>query len=459
MRRQGQDNPTLWTEILAFRLDAPQASDPFSQRLARENVWPARYTARVIEEYKRFVYLAMIAEHPVTPSDAVDQAWHLHLCYTRSYWEDLCRDVLGAPLHHGPSRGGNAEHRRYAEQYEQTVRLYAAVFGEPVPADIWPEPCLRFRVGVQYRRINITEHWTFRKPSLWLDSRGAVHGRHVVSLVAFGFASAVCIFDAGAFMVLYWASWTLGVVLALRLRAASTDATARRASAHRSALQIQSVAYLSGGATRAVSCALASLMASNLVRLDAETGTLCRTEHAAEHLSPLEQSLYLRVASEPTLITTVRAGSEADTLHIQKALENAGYLEAFPADVIFWTAFCMPLIGLLMEFVLGNLSSATRGGSSFGVLCILCFVAYWIAKGISKPSQGPNAFGQRALAEWEQKHAELRVRAIGLEPPIREVPLIVAVFGLAALNAATWDLLEPPQVKDESSCGGGCGCG
>ncbi|MEK6230809.1 MAG: hypothetical protein N2A42_03075 [Luteolibacter sp.] len=33
-------------------------------------------------EYKRFVALAMLAGHPVTPSEEVDQAWHLHLVYT-----------------------------------------------------------------------------------------------------------------------------------------------------------------------------------------------------------------------------------------------------------------------------------------------------------------------------------------------------------------------------------------
>ena len=76
---------------------------------------------RAIEEYKRFVFLAMAAGHPVTPLDEVDQVWHLHLCYTRSYWEDLCGEVLRAPLHHGPTRGGAAERARFDDQYRRTL--------------------------------------------------------------------------------------------------------------------------------------------------------------------------------------------------------------------------------------------------------------------------------------------------------------------------------------------------
>ena len=66
----------LWTRIAAFDLDAVDAELPFSARLARDNGWSRAYAVRAIEEYKRFVFLAMAAGHPVTPSDEVDQVWH-----------------------------------------------------------------------------------------------------------------------------------------------------------------------------------------------------------------------------------------------------------------------------------------------------------------------------------------------------------------------------------------------
>jgi hypothetical protein len=79
----------------------------------------------------------MRAGHKVSPSPAVDAAWHEHLCHTRSYWDDLCGRVLGRPLHHEPSRGGAEEAAKHAAMYAQTLASYRRWFGEP-PADVWP---------------------------------------------------------------------------------------------------------------------------------------------------------------------------------------------------------------------------------------------------------------------------------------------------------------------------------
>lgn len=95
----------LWIRISAFELDDPAAALPFTARLARENGWSRDFARRVVDEYRRFVFLAMKSGHPVTPSEEVDEAWRLHLCYSRSYWDGMCRGVLGRPLHHGPTEG------------------------------------------------------------------------------------------------------------------------------------------------------------------------------------------------------------------------------------------------------------------------------------------------------------------------------------------------------------------
>ena len=104
-------NP-LWLSLSTYEVGPADAALSFTQRLARENGWSAAYAARVFEEYRRFLYLAVTAPHPVTPSDAVDQAWHLHLTYTRDYWDRLCHEVLRRPLHHGPTKGGREEGAR-----------------------------------------------------------------------------------------------------------------------------------------------------------------------------------------------------------------------------------------------------------------------------------------------------------------------------------------------------------
>lgn len=131
-------------KILEHPLDDPGSDLPFTRRLARENRWTVDFAVRVVNEYRRFCYLAVAAGHPVTPSDEVDQAWHLHLLYTRDYWDDFCPRVLGKPLHHGPTKGGPREGTRFDEQYRKTLESYQRLFGEPPPPEIWPEPSVRF---------------------------------------------------------------------------------------------------------------------------------------------------------------------------------------------------------------------------------------------------------------------------------------------------------------------------
>jgi hypothetical protein len=133
----------VWRALEAYEVGPPDAALSFTARLARENRWSEAFAQRVIEEYKRFCFLAMTVDHEVTPSDAVDQAWHLHLTYSRDYWQRFCPEVLGRDLHHGPTAGGGAEQARYFEQYARTLQSYEAAFG-PAPPDIWSDARQRF---------------------------------------------------------------------------------------------------------------------------------------------------------------------------------------------------------------------------------------------------------------------------------------------------------------------------
>ena len=157
---------TLWSRIAAFEIDDPASDFKFSDRLARENGWSHDYAAEVIDEYRRFVFLAFAAGHPVTPSVDVDEAWHLHLLYTRSYWEDLCRDTLGGPLHHGPTKGGPAEADKFADWYGRTLDSYQRLFDRPAPASIWPDPAARFAAASRTVHVRPATHWVVRKPHI-----------------------------------------------------------------------------------------------------------------------------------------------------------------------------------------------------------------------------------------------------------------------------------------------------
>ena len=105
-------NVSLWRKIEGIDLDEVDADFPFSRRLMRDNNWTLDFTTNAILEYKRFVYLAIVSDKPVTPSDQVDQVWHLHLVYTHHYWGDFST-ILGKNLHHGPTKGGTIEREKF----------------------------------------------------------------------------------------------------------------------------------------------------------------------------------------------------------------------------------------------------------------------------------------------------------------------------------------------------------
>ena len=138
-------NPELWGRIEKYNIDDIDNDFKFSDRLKRENGWSDIFTSRVIDEYKCFLYLACVAGNEVTPSEEVDQVWHLHLIYSHSYWFDLCGNVLRKSLHHGPTKGGISENSRYAENYSATLQLYQREFEATPPSDIWPDSIIRFQ--------------------------------------------------------------------------------------------------------------------------------------------------------------------------------------------------------------------------------------------------------------------------------------------------------------------------
>lgn len=114
------------------------------------------YADRVIVEYKRFLFLAVTCSHVVCPSEQVDQAWHLHLTYTRSYWERIrVFRVLGRSLHHSPTKGGRAELTKFVDLYNQTLDSYVAAFGQAPPEDIWSPTEQRFGDDAKHVTVNI----------------------------------------------------------------------------------------------------------------------------------------------------------------------------------------------------------------------------------------------------------------------------------------------------------------
>jgi hypothetical protein len=159
----------LYFKIRTFKLDFPDVVIPFSAKLAGEYQWSQVYTLRAIQEYKKFIFLAMVADHIVSPSAVVDRVWHHHLLFTHSYWEDLCGKVLHRQLHHTLGFGGKEEATKKYHLYELTIDTYQKYFGTP-PDDIWDHPPMRGRYP-SYQWIDLDRYWVIPRPLQWLKQK------------------------------------------------------------------------------------------------------------------------------------------------------------------------------------------------------------------------------------------------------------------------------------------------
>ena len=209
-----RDEAVLWSAISTFAFDGPDTQLSFAARLARENNWATRYTERVMAEYRKFIFLCCVTPTGVTPSDAVDQAWHLHLTYTKSYWNDLCHDTLGREIHHNPTRGGASEGQKFDGMYSNSQALYRQYFGEMPPADIWPSNQQRFS-DIDFQRVNRRTNWVIPKP---------VRAQTVGLFTLAGALGAALLFLQSTTSMLFWSltGFALFFVLLRRLANANT---------------------------------------------------------------------------------------------------------------------------------------------------------------------------------------------------------------------------------------------
>lgn len=157
-----EEQVLLWHKIRSFDIDDSDSTFTFTDRLARENGWTFSYSVRTIEEYKKFIFLLCNSNKQLTPSDQVDQVWHLHLLYTKSYWKELCEKTIQREIHHGPTKGGQKEKEKYNNLYEDTKKTYKEIFQSEPPIDIWPTSKVRFK-EINFIRVNAHKYWIIPK--------------------------------------------------------------------------------------------------------------------------------------------------------------------------------------------------------------------------------------------------------------------------------------------------------
>ncbi|WP_444543551.1 glycine-rich domain-containing protein, partial [Methylobacterium haplocladii] len=244
------DQRDLLRRIEAHPFERADHALDFTSRLARDRGWSLAFARGAVAEYRRFCFLAMVFDTPVTPSEEVDEVWHQHLTYSRDYWEVWCGPVLGRRLHHDPTEGGASEQGRYRMQYAETLARYEAFFGPPDPC-FWPATHRRFRSRPRYRIVDGDRVWTVRRPALpgWFARPAMVIGLAFAGLGALpqpAFALPLDPLDwtADPFLRLYGGLVAVAVLVALVLRSALSGGGGAVPARD---LDVVELAFLAGG--------------------------------------------------------------------------------------------------------------------------------------------------------------------------------------------------------------------
>lgn len=108
-----------------------------------------------ILEYRKFLVMAYLTDKMISPSEQVDQVWHLHMTYTQHY-RAMCRTLIEHDFKHSPSAGGGTEGQKFENIYDDTLSFYKAVFTIDAPADVWETTQQRFDMkNFSFRTVNL----------------------------------------------------------------------------------------------------------------------------------------------------------------------------------------------------------------------------------------------------------------------------------------------------------------
>lgn len=471
----------LWNRIAGFEFDEEGTRLTFYRRLARENGWTPPYASRVIREYRRFAYLSVKAGHPVAPSEDVDQAWHLHLTYTRSYWSRFCREVLGQQLHHEPTRGGPAEAAKHSTMYDQTLASYAAHFGEPPPSDIWPPTALRFATAGHARWIDASKHYVVPRSAVLLSGL-------VLLLIASTtiFEGCAALGDANpfnlpgpGFLIFFAVILVLGIVCGYAI----WQMIPNPADPHASILNDPyAVACLAHGPRGIGIAALTSLVHRGCIEVEytpkklfgtAIPGRMVNAAPPPANAPEIEHAIYNAIADRPLkgeglqtreIFKAVQSSAEK----YQSELRAAGLMQ--PSDLEPSHRRYLPAIVMAAVVLIGliKIGVGLARDRPVSILVIMTLAAAAIGIAFSGRRRVSPA-GRKVIERLQAEHQPLEsFDAVESTADHRSMLLTVGLFGLTSLAAAPqFDSLVQSLKQDKfltntgdiASASGGSGCG
>lgn len=100
--------------------------DPLVYRMVDKYKWTEAESRECFEDLKRFLYMAVIADKPVAPTEKLDEMWHNFILYTLDYAE-FCMTHLSLFVHHRPRRRDDSKSTRNMRQ--ETMDFARELFG------------------------------------------------------------------------------------------------------------------------------------------------------------------------------------------------------------------------------------------------------------------------------------------------------------------------------------------
>ena len=455
----------LYKRIQAFALDRPDSQLSFSQRLAKDNGWSSGYTQRAIEEYKKFIFLAVAAGHPVTPSDQIDQVWHLHLTYTRLYWQEFCPKILQTTLHHEPTRGGSSEQLKFGSWYSKTLESYEQFFGHIPPIDIWPKPKDRFGRDLHFIRINTQQSWVLSKPNFTVSFKPQLRKIGIFTFLVFlslMITSCQIIsqipnpinFTGSEFLTFYIFLVVMGIALAAWLRFSLCLVSGN--INQQPDLNTYEIAFLAGGNHRLIMAAITSLVKQGYVEVLKE-GKLVVTGKIDAIADPVEKAVAQDILGTDGAIKQVFQNSTGMKDSIRSRLEQLGL---FLSDAQAFKAQIYPslIVVILLGIGLCKMAVGISRDKPVGLLLICIFGLLVLGAGFFvKPQRQRSRYGEIIFNDLTNRLQPLKTA----NSSDSELVLAVALFGATVLMAdmALADLYQmlTPIAAASSGSGGGSG--
>ncbi|HWD90795.1 MAG TPA: hypothetical protein VG938_00465 [Verrucomicrobiae bacterium] len=99
--------------------------DPLVYRMVDKYKWTEAAARECFEDLKKFLYMAVLADKPVAPTEKLDEMWHNFILYTMDYAE-YCQTRFGLFVHHRPRRRDDPKSTRNMRQ--ETLEFASELF-------------------------------------------------------------------------------------------------------------------------------------------------------------------------------------------------------------------------------------------------------------------------------------------------------------------------------------------